>query len=47
MAQTQLRSNNQPVLLPELGFVIVSSTVNAEITTLPDRHQALAAEVQV
>ncbi len=35
MAQTLLRSDNRPVLLPELGFVMVSSTMNAEITTIP------------
>lgn len=35
MAQTQLRSDNLPVRLPELGFVMVSSTMNAEITTIP------------
>lgn len=34
MAQTQLRSDNRPVPLPELGFVIVSTTMDAEITTI-------------
>lgn len=35
MAQTQLRSDNQAVLLQELSFVIVSSTLDAEITIFP------------
>jgi len=35
MAQVQLRSDKQAVLLQELGIVIVSSNLDAEITTFP------------
>lgn len=35
MTQAQLISNGQPVLLQDLGFIIVSSTMDAEITVFP------------
>jgi hypothetical protein len=35
MAETRLRPDRQPLALPEVGFVIVSDSVDAEVTTFP------------